>query len=194
MSARGNLRVANKAQTVRDLGLAIERLQDTRIALYREVVWRIFTHIVRNTPAYSGAAQAHWVIGIGAPATFYNPSLGRPDSTRALTRSGAMTPLQKGGDGYWARVARDRERPKLAFIRRDSKIFVTNGVLGDQDNGRSSKNYLDSLQDPGYWSTKLRAVNQPYIVAAESGIAIAAQYAGKKIDPFAWAPTFAEDE
>lgn len=185
--------VRNKAQVLGQLDQAIARLSNVRIGIYREAVWKLFCHIVRNTPQYSGAAVAHWTIGIGASAAFYDPTLGRPDTTRKDIRKGALTPFHKGGDAYWARLARQRERPKLAQIRLNTVVVIANGVLGDTDNGHSTQRYLEDLQNVGYWRDKLRLANQPYVTAAESGIAIAMQYHNKKINPYKWVPSPEED-
>ena len=182
------LATKNKAQVLNHLGVAIARLRDTEIKLYREVVWKVFTHIVRNTPAYSGSAAAHWTIGIGKSEAFYDPGLGRPDSTRGAIRAGSLQPFQKGGDHYWARLARDRERPKLQRIRRGTVVVIANGVIGDTDNGKASAAYLESLQNPAYAADKLRAANQPYTTVEESALIVATQYWNKKIDPFTWVP------
>ncbi len=192
--AKAQMLVRNKAQTLNQLGLVIDRLRDTRIDLYRKVVWQVFCHIVRNTPQYSGHAVANWTIGVGAPSDFYDPSLGRPDSMRKAIRAGVGDPLHKDGDGYWARVARTREKPKLDLIRRDSTVYISNHSIGDTDNGASSKNYLSDLQSPGYWQDKLREANKPYITVAESGIAIAQRWSGKKIDAFVQAPMIIQDD
>ena len=188
MSRGAVLTVKNKAATVSQLGVAIARLRDTEIKLYREIVWKVFTHIVRNTPAYSGAAVAHWTIGIGKSEAFYDPGLGRPDSSRKAIREGTLQPFQKGGDHYWARLARDRERPKLQRIRRGTVVVIANGVIGDTDNGKASAAYLESLQNPAYAADKLRAANQPYTTVEESALIVATQYWNKKIDPFTWMP------
>lgn len=186
--SKARLATKNKAQVLNHLGVAIARLRDTEIKLYREVVWKVFTHIVRNTPAYSGAAVAHWTIGIGKSEAFYDSSLGRPNSTRMAIRAGSLQPFQKGGDHYWARLARDRERPKLQRIRRGTVVVIANGVIGDTDNGKASAAYLESLQNPAYAADKLRAANQPYTTVEESALIVATQYWNKKIDPFTWMP------
>ena len=40
----------------------------------------------------------------------------------------------------------------------------------------------------GLSGEKLREVHKPYITAEESGIVVAAQYWGRRVDPFTWAP------
>lgn len=178
------LGIKNKTASLAQLDLAIKRLGDTRIALYREAVWELFKHVVRETPQYSGLAVSHWVIGIDAPATFYDPSLGRQGERLLRSQVGALKPLQRGGDTYWARYAREREKPKLALIRRGSRVYISNGSRGDTDNGQSSEDYLASLQNAAYAAKKLRPVNQVYVTVAESALAVSMRYHGKKIDPF----------
>ena len=187
MTAPAKLRIKNKAEVNKEIGLAIARLRDTRIAIFREVVWKTFLRVTRESPQFSGALVAHWTIGIDSPATFYDPNLGDRDLRLAGAMAGAQKPRQRG-DEYWMRVARTREKPKLDRIRRGSTVFITNGVMGDTDNGRSSANYVADLQESAYWMSKLRGVNQPYIVTEEAALLVATQYWGKKIDPFTWAP------
>lgn len=181
------LRIKNKDQAVKSIDLAITRLRDTRIALFREAVWAVFLHVTRESPQFSGAMVAHFFIGIDRDESYYDPSWGRQELKLAESMSGQLQPLQRGSR-YWIEFARQREKPKLARIRRNSRVYITNGVRGDTDNGRSSENYADDLQDPAYWANKLRSVNQPYIITAESAAAVAAQYSRKKIDPFKWVP------
>ena len=189
MTAPPKLRIKNKSQADRELGLAIARLRDTQIGVFREVTWQLFMRILRETPQWSGAAVAHWTIGIDSPATFYDPSLGYQDLVGGgRVKEGGRAPSQKMSE-YWRRVARDREKPKLARIRRGSTVFITNGVVGDTSNGTMSANYLEDLQNQATWMAKLREVNKPYEAAEASAFVVATQYWAKRIDPFTWATT-----
>ena len=181
------LKVKNKAAVTRDIGVAISRLRDTRVALYRQIVWDIFMEVTREAPQFSGSLVAHFFLGIDKDEAYFNPTWGRQDLRLMRTLSGERKPLEKG-NRYWMEFARQREKPKLKRIRRDSRVIISNGALGDTDNGRSSESYADDLQDPSYWSQKLRDVNKPYVVTYESAMAIAHRYQGLKIDPFDWKP------
>lgn len=182
MSA-ARLQVANKKNTIDQLNFALQRLEDVQEEVFRDIVWQVFCRIISQTPQFSGAAVAHWTIGVGNPNTFYNPALGRQDGKRLRTLSGQQRPLERG-NRYWMDVAKRREKPKLASIKKRSKVYITNGVLGDSDGGASGALYLESLQDPAYWSKKLRDVNRPYEVVMDSVAIVMGQWWGKGIDPF----------
>ena len=187
MTAPAKLRIKNKAEVNKEIGLAIARLRDTQIGVFREVVWKTFLRVTRETPQFSGSAAAHWFIGIDKPEHYFDPGLGDRDLRLADAMAGSRKPRQRG-DEYWVRVGREREKPKLSRIRRNSVVYITSGARGDTDNGRSSSNYMEDMQDPAYWMIKLREVNQPYINADEAALNVAISYWNRKIDPFTWAP------
>ena len=193
MTAPAKLRIKNKAEVDRELGLAIARLRDTRIGIFREVVWEVFKHVTAQSPQFSGAMVAHFFIGVDKDESYYNPAWGRQDLKLHRSMSGDIRPLERG-NRYWMEFARKREEPKLARIRRNSVVYITNGVRGDTDGGNSSSSYADDLQDAAYWMTKLRDANKPYIVTQESALMVATKYWGTKRDPFTWAPASATRE
>lgn len=175
---RAKLRVANKTNTIGQLNVAIRRLENARVAVYRDVVWKVFLRILKQTPQFSGAAVAHWTIGVGKPATFYDPNLGRRDLKLMRTMSGELRPLQRG-NSYWIDHAIARERPKLQTIQRGSTVYITNGVLGE-----GGELYMEMLQDPAYAAKKLRDVNRPYEAVYDSVAVVLGKYWNKKINPF----------
>lgn len=194
MSQRTRLLIANKERTLGQLDVAITRLHETRVGLYREVIGKVFRRILLHTPQFSGAAVAHWTIGVNAPAPFYDPSLGRRDLALARTYAGETKPLAMGNP-YWIEVAWNREKPKIDRLRREDKVFISNGVLGDADGGKSMELYMESLQDPAYWRQKLRDVNQPYEVVYDSVAHVLGQHWKQGIDPFrVYVPDYGVDK
>ena len=182
--SKAKLATKNKAQVLQHLQLRITRLKAIDDEVYRQVIGEIFRRILRQTPQFSGAATAHWVIGVGAPATFYDPNLG--SSLKTVRRlAGEVRPLQRGSR-YWINVAWNREKGKIATITKGKAIYITNGVLGDTDNGKASPLYLEALQDPAYAGAKLRAVNAPYETVQDSVAWVAARWRGRKINPFTY--------
>lgn len=175
------LGVRNKDRVLRELELRITRMRDIPDELYREVVGKVFRRILRQTPQFSGAAVAHWTIGLGSPNTFYDPGLGRSDLRLARSAAGETRPLARG-NRYWIDVAWRREKPKIEQIKKGRAVYITNGVLGDTDNGRSLESYITSLQDPSYAAAKLRPENQVYEPVQDSVAWVVAQYRNKKLD------------
>ena len=66
--SKAKLATKNKAQVLNHLQLRITRLKAIDDEVYRQVIGEIFRRILRQTPQFSGAAVAHWTIGVGAPA------------------------------------------------------------------------------------------------------------------------------
>lgn len=148
--------------------LFMRRVREAPINAFREIVWVTFCRILEETPQFSGKAVANWNIGVGAPDFSYDPHVG--------DKVGLHDLAHQRGDNEWIEYAKFRNAPKVKQISRDLKVFICNGVEGDDDNGRSTELYLDSLQDPGYWAVKLRSINQPYETAHEAIIHIADGY------------------
>lgn len=138
---------------------------------YRDVVWRIFSRILNKTPQFTGKAVANWNIGVGAPDYDFDPGLG--DDIQMFWFEDARPEAHVRGDPKWIERAKARNRPKMARITRGMRVYINNGVMGDDDGGKSSELYLEALQNPGYWSVKLRMANQPYETAQESVIIMA---------------------
>lgn len=137
--------------------------------VYRDTVWRVFTRILNQTPQFTGRAVANWNIGVGAPDYDFDPGLGDD-----IEMSGAQYPIAHWrGDRKWIERAKARNRPKMARITRGMRVYINNGVMGDDDGGKSSELYMEALQESGYWLDKLRMVNKPYETAQESVIFMA---------------------
>lgn len=148
------------------IDLWIKRVEDMYVQAYRDLVWKVFCRILNQTPQFTGKAVANWNIGVGAPNYEYDDTLGDPIEPTMSAK--ILDPAHRKKDLKWINVAKARNRPKMAMIKRDTRVYINNGVRGDNDKGRSSELYLDSLQDPAYWAVKLRAYNQPYETAQES--------------------------
>ena len=175
------LGIKNKTKSLAELDLAIKRLGDTRVGLYREAVAKVFRRILLQTPQFSGEAVGSWVIGVnGREAS--PEGMGSPGLKQMRRMAGELHPLQRGSR-YWIDVAWRREKPKIDRLRRADKVFITNTVFGD-----GGELYLELLQDEAYWSKRLRDVNKPYETVADSVAFVTAQYRGKRVNPFKWMP------
>lgn len=160
----------NVFQVNQGVDLWLKRMEPMFVEQYRKIVWMIFMRILRHTPQYSGKAVANWNIGLGSPDYSFNESLG--DS------SDARIPSHVVGDPKWINRAKARNWPKIAQIQRRTKVYINNAVEGDTDNERTlTPLYLQELQNPAYWITKLRLANQPYETAHESIIVVVDQRA-----------------
>lgn len=152
--------------------IQLKRVESTLVAVYREIVWDIFVRILNQTPQFTGRAVANWNIGVGAPDYDYDDTLGDTVQPISFGSPGRVAANERG-DRKWIERAKVRNRPKMPLIQRSTKVFINNGIVGDDDDGRSSEMYLESLQDPGYWAVKLRYTNKPYETAQESVIHVA---------------------
>lgn len=181
---RAQLLIVNKGQALHQLDVMIRRATETRIAIYHDVVQKIFLRILNQTPQFSGRAVASWQIVInGSVEPIARSDLGDDEDILATSFTGASAPRSRG-NRRWIQVAWRREKPKIARIQRPDKVAFINRVLGDTDNGDSSAFYMESLQDPAYWSKKLRSVNRPYETVFESVEYVMAKYWKRHIDPF----------
>lgn len=160
----GNIR--NLSQVNQGINHWLKRVEDTAVAGYRSIVWEVFTRILQHTPQFSGKAVANWNIGIGKPDYSFDNSYGS-DVLRIVGDRSWVEPHKKG-DREWIDAAEARNLPKVHQITMGTKVFINNSVRGDTDKGRSSELYLESLQDPAYWTEKLRGANQPYEIAQQS--------------------------
>lgn len=152
----------------------IRRARETLVAEYREVAKTIFRRILENTPQFTGRAVAHWQVGIDAPDnSFQDENIGKVVNLLKGRHKKDGTfykqdrALEKGHPTY-IEVAWQRNLPKFDQIKRGSKVFFTNAVMGDTDNGESSEFYMQDLQDAGYWLKKLRSENKPYKTVQET--------------------------
>lgn len=166
-----------KVQATRDIAAIDELIRRTREALveeYRAVVWEIFCRLLDQTPQFTGRAVAHWDIQVdGSTAYFQDDSIGKAvnmvDPQRKKNGQFVKRQVaQQKGNTEFIEVAKQRNKPKLALIRRGSVVRFTNNVRGDTDGGTRSEFYMQELQEKDYWLDKLRSVNRPYETAAES--------------------------
>ena len=153
--------------------LVIRRAEEALIAEYREVAMEVFWRLLEQTPQFTGRAVAHWQIGIDQPDYFRDDSLGDVVDIVGGRHKKDGTFYKKDlahrkGDVDWMNVAWIRNEHKFEQIHRGTKVFFTNSVHGDSDNGDSSENYMQDLQVPGYWVKKLRSQNKPYETAVET--------------------------
>lgn len=168
-----NLGVINQG-----IDLWVKRVEEMYVAEYRKIIWKVFLRILKETPQYSGLAVVNWNIGVDAPDFSTHTYKGNVD-VAPLPNSAfpemILLPRSKG-DRRAIRVAADRNRPKLQQITRKSRVYISNGVSGDNDLGRTATTlYLEELQDPGYWAKKLRSENRPYETAQESLLFVMAE-------------------
>jgi len=160
--------------------LWLKRNEEMFIADFRKLVWNLFMRILRETPQYTGKAVANWNIGVGAPDFSFHyedgdkpklvESAPMPGSPMSSPMGGSvLAPQHERGDEKWIKVAKDRNRHKIPLIVRNTRVYISNGTVGDNDHGELSSNtYLEELQNPSYWMAKLREVNQPYETAQMS--------------------------
>jgi hypothetical protein len=165
--------VKNMPQVNAGIDLFIKRVGDMHVKYYREVVWAVFIEVLYQTPQFTGRAVANWNIGLGAPDFSSDSGLG--DEVAMVSDSTGLTDAHQREDQKWIDYAIANNEPKIAQIQRGSKVYITNNVRGDDDNGKSSELYLESLQDSAYWSVKLREANKPYETAQETIMSMAAR-------------------
>lgn len=166
--------IKNLNAILQRIDIFVDRYDRHTTAYFRACVWDLFQEIVVQTPQYTGQAAANWNIGIDQPDYTFRPFGEAPGLTPSglLSRAGIARTEGAAGimRGHPAAVlaALERNLPIVKRIEKKTRVFITNAARGDTDHGRSSELYLESLQDPGYWSVKLRAVNKPYETAAET--------------------------
>jgi hypothetical protein len=148
---------------------------------YRDMVWEIFLRVVRETPQYTGKAVANWNISTGAPDFSFDESLGDHDPWFDPPEIGISETnpedLRSKGDRKWMQIAWNRNRPKKDAIRYNDTVFISNGATGDSDTHNPDEGfaYIEAIQQPGYWRSRLREENQPYESVHESMIFVMAK-------------------
>lgn len=156
----------NKASVFRDIELAMAKIEEAPVALYRKTVLEIFTRIVMQTPQYTGRAVANWNIGINSPDMSFDPGMG---GAHEMTKGGHIrTASHEKGDPKWAEESLERAKYVVRRIKRGDIVYITNATRGD-----GGEAYLTELQNPATWAARLRAVNQPYETAMESAMFVA---------------------
>lgn len=150
--------------------LWLKRVESVYVDEYRSIVWSVFLRILRQTPQFTGKAVANWNIGVGQPDYSFDSSYG-DDPLRIEGDTSSVAPNRRG-DSKWIGVAMRRNKPKLPTIQRQTRVYFSNGTMGDDSDKQGTNLYLEALQNPAYWSIKLRSVNKPYETAQESIIAM----------------------
>lgn len=165
------------------LDVWVDQVETTTTNKFRREALSMFKFLLETTPQATGRAVANWRVGINTPNKGWNPNLGdeqqiveRKDGTGSYKK---WTTYRAAGDPEWINHALRYQGYKFKAAKRGDKnahdrlqlgdrVYFSNSVQGDDDDGKSSTFYLDSLQDPKYWKEKLRAVNMPYITVAEA--------------------------
>lgn len=166
--------VSNIDALIRSLDVWVRQVEMSTVKQFRDEAKSIFMTLLETTPQASGRAVANWKIGINEPSNSFESDVGDQEIREAgpyapAAFSHSVHPRQKG-DPKWIEYAWLTESYKLEAGMRGSKarlqlgdtVYFTNNVVGDYN-----EKYLDQLQDPAVWSTRLRDANQPYITAAE---------------------------
>lgn len=188
--------ISNMPEVETSIELSFQKVRQMTAQQYRYFVWAVFLRILDNTPQSTGRAVANWNIGVNSPDLSADLSLGDAElfQNKVYTFDGGkpVSQLRQQGDSRWVEVAKRRAQPRvwgpgggprLGFKRggltyRD-KVFITNSVEGDDDEGNEGVPYLADLQDPSFAVKRLRAANQPYENAQESVIVVASRMLGR---------------
>ncbi len=138
---------------------------------YQKIVWSLFQRILKATPQWSGKAVANWNLSVGSPDM--NVYVDEAEAVDSVTGN----PLQKG-DTKWMKVARDRNRATLKAIKYTDKVYISNGVTGDDKwgDGHSTFAYMQAFQNPAEWAARLREENKPYETVSESVLIVATNF------------------
>lgn len=164
--------VGNGRQFLNAVDVWMNQYRKLPVEMFREYVWEVFKQVLRATPQFTGRAVANWNMSIGTPNLDFDPNLG--DDVDII--DGA---LHQRGDERWMRVARDRARPIMRAIRSGDKVYISNGVIGDDGKGDDNFAYMQALQSPGYWSKHLREVHKPYETVEESMVIVNTRFLNK---------------
>lgn len=161
----------NGGQFLNAVDIWMNQYRKQPLAMFKAFVWEAFLQVLRETPQYTGKAVANWNMSIGAPNFDFDPSLG-DDPEFVSTTDFFPSAVHEKGDEKWMRKARDRARPVWERIRSGDKVFISNGVAGEDPDGGGNFAYMQALQDPAYWAQHLREVNKPYETVQESLIIV----------------------
>lgn len=161
--------INNLPQVKAQLEALVVKAEGLSLYHFRRAVWAVFCEILETTPQYSGTAVANWNIGVGAPD--YSVDAGAGDKFERKTSANGthyddFLALHKGSRG-WITFAKLKNEWKLARITSKTRVFISNGITGDTDDGKSSQSYLADLQSPRYWMEKLRPINKDYETLTE---------------------------
>lgn len=162
------IKVRVNKSAYKKLDLAVQRVEAMFVQEYRNLIWNTLQELVLTTPQWSGHAAANWNIGFDSPDT-------KIHSHEFEQEEAAMFPLfiprERGDIDPWlsvsARYGGSSFSPEMMRIKRRTRVYFTNNVLGDDPSGGSRRiRYLAQYQDPS-WHSRLRAVNLPYETAQE---------------------------
>jgi hypothetical protein len=159
--------VKNLPQALGGVDLTFKKLQEMPSEVFRDYVWQVFLRVLRETPQWSGKAAANWNLSIGSPNFNFDDTLGDAVDLHGVAHA--------RGDERWLRVARARNKPIVARIKARDKVFISNGVVGD-NGGKGALAYMQALQSSSYWMQHLRQVNRPYEIAQESVVIVTEQF------------------
>lgn len=161
----GKVEEALKGLVLKGVSRAEITLKEVSLVHFRIAVWALFQELVYTTPQFTGKAAANWNIGLGAPDLSVDDSLGeRPEDKKAKDgHAYQLLVARHVGDRKWAEESIERNRFKPGRILTNTRVFISNAVQGDDDEGgpmgTQSEYYLAALQSPGYWAAKLREEN-----------------------------------
>ena len=112
---------------MKKLDLTKQRMEGRITETYRKLITEIFVDLVTHTPQFTGNLAYQWQIVFG-PYSIKSMELAseaeRSGLFKAYTR-GDFEPFEQGDDPTVAMVL-DRELPKLAQIRYNSKVRIVN--------------------------------------------------------------------
>lgn len=151
--------------TIQKIDLWVRRVEEQFVADYRGLIWETLRELVLTTPQWSGHAAANWNIGIDEPDLAVHSHEFKMEAEQAGPNFLAR---QVGDMDPWMAVdARYGGGAVLKNIRRRSRVFFTNSVVGTEQWGSGAEiEYLARLQNPA-WHSRLRVVNLPYETAQE---------------------------
>lgn len=176
---------SNLQQFNTGIDLWLKRVRNMTEELYQEMIWDLFKTVVRETPQWSGKAVANWNLSIGSP----NMEWELYGDANAQERGGltygldgklrhneAAAPHQKG-DRKWATFALNRNRPILKSVKVNDRVFISNGVMGNQAfEDAQDFAYLEAFQTPGKWQDRLRQANLPFQSVQESVMIVTSRW------------------
>jgi len=104
----------------------VDRMEELAEGVFRGMAVDAFNHVVQGTPQWSGGLASNWRLTIGAPATGYQESLFKDESSAwensALISAYSKLRRNAAAEQYALSVAREQ----LPFIRLGADVFITN--------------------------------------------------------------------
>lgn len=103
-----------------------EKAKKSSTALLKHRTWRVLQELVLNTPQWSGATAASWVVEIKAyPASKYHYTAAENELKDAVDWFN-QSKVRRIGDLSAYLVAKESNYERIASIRYNSKISITN--------------------------------------------------------------------